>query len=57
MEQMPEWFDAWLTSGPEEDEVEVVRCECDKCMGEPDDIDIEENIKTREGVREPWVGA
>lgn len=46
-----------LTSGPGEDEVEEVNCECDKCMGEPDDIDIEENIKTREGVMEPWPGA
>ena len=43
--------------GPGEEKSEAINCECDKCMGEPDDIDIEENIKTREGVREPWTGA
>lgn len=54
MDKMPEWFDNWLTTGPEEDEEENNDgCQCDKCNGEPD---FEENEKPREGRNEPWVG-
>ncbi len=57
MDPMPDGFDSWLTNGQEEDDCICDKpCDCDKCNGEPDDIDIEENIKTREGVRETWVG-
>lgn len=59
MDPMPDGYDNWVTSGPEEDEICGDSCECDKCNGEPvtDDADFEVNERLREVPKWPWPGA